>query len=52
MRHFNDPRQDRLFDVFENILSSLAYEQLLGGWQKVFGETILRLMPVDTVKKQ
>jgi len=50
MQHFNDPRQSRLFDVYEGILSPLAYKQLLGGWQHVFRETILRLMPVDTVK--
>ncbi len=51
MQHFNDPRQNRLFDVFEKILSPLAYKQLLCGWQHVFRETILRLMPVDTVKE-
>ena len=50
MQHFNDPRQNRLFDVYEDILSPLAHKQLLGGWQHVFRETILRLMPVDTVK--
>jgi len=50
MQHFNDPRQNRLFDVYEGILSPLAYRQLLGGWQHVFRETILQLMPVDTVK--
>jgi hypothetical protein len=51
MRYINDPRQNRLFDVFENILSPLAHAQLLGGWQHVFRETILRIMPVDNVKK-
>lgn len=51
MRHLNDPRQNRLFDVYENILSPLAYDQLLVGWQHVFRETILRLMPVDAVKE-
>ena len=51
MRYANDPRQNRLFDVFEEILSPLAYKQLLGGWQHVFRETILQLMPVDTVKE-
>ena len=50
MQYLNDPRQNRLFDVYEGILSPLAYKQLLGGWQHVFRETILRLMPVDTVK--
>jgi hypothetical protein len=45
MRYVNDPRQSRLFDVFESILSPLA------GWQRLFRETILELMPVGTVKE-
>jgi len=51
MRYANDPRQDRLFDVFEEILSPLAYKELLGGWQHLFRQTILERMPVDTVKE-
>ena len=51
MRYVNDPRQNRLFDVFEGILSPLAYKELLAGWQHLFRETILELMPVGTVKE-
>ncbi len=36
MRYANDPRQNRLFDVFEEILSPLAYKELLAGWQHLF----------------
>ena len=51
MRYVNDPRQSRLFDIFEGVLSPLAYKELLAGWQHLFRQTILELMPVDTVKK-
>jgi hypothetical protein len=51
MRYMNDPRQSRLFDIFEGILSPLGYKDLLAGWQYLFRQTILGLMPVDTVKK-
>ena len=51
MRYANDPRQNRLFDVFEEILSPLAYKELLTGWQHLFRQTILELMPVGTVKE-
>ncbi len=50
MRYVNDPRQNRLFDLFEDILSPLAYKELLAGWQHLFRQTILGLMPVETVK--
>ena len=51
MRYANDPRQNRLFDVFEEILSPLAYKELLAGWQHLFRQTILERMPVDPVKE-
>jgi hypothetical protein len=50
MRYANDPRQNRLFDVFQDILSPLAYKELQAGWQNLFRQTVLELMPVDTVK--
>jgi hypothetical protein len=51
MQYTNDPRQNRLFDIFEAILSPLAYKELLAGWQHLFRQTILELMPVGTVKE-
>lgn len=50
MQYINDPRQKRLFDLFENTLSPLAYKQLHNGWQHLFRETILELMPVNVIK--
>jgi hypothetical protein len=51
MRYVNNPRQTRLIDPFEDILSPLAYKQLKGGWQHLFRETVLELMPVEALKK-
>ena len=51
MQYLNDPRQTRLIDPFENILSPLAYKQLKVGWQHLFRETVLELMPVEALKK-
>jgi hypothetical protein len=51
MQHVNNPRQTRLIDPFENILSPLAYKQLKVGWQHLFRETVLELMPVGALKQ-
>jgi hypothetical protein len=51
MRYVNNPRQTRLIDPFEDILSPLAYKQLKGDWQHLFRETVLELMPVEALKK-
>ena len=45
MRNLNDPRQTALFDVFEEILSPVAYRKLKSGWQHLFRLAILKLMP-------
>lgn len=49
MRHTNDPKQKRLFDVFQTLLHPVAYERLRNSWQHLFRETILELMPVKAV---
>ena len=51
MQYFNNPRQTRLIDLFENIFSPLAYRQLKSGWQHLFRETVLELMPVGVLKQ-
>jgi len=51
MQYVNNPRQTRLIDPFEAILSPLAYKQLKGDWQHLFRETVLELMPVEVLKK-
>lgn len=45
MRYLEDPRQGGLFDVFADILSPVAYRRLTSGWQHVFRQAILKLMP-------
>jgi hypothetical protein len=51
MQYVNNPRQTRLIDPFEDILSPLAYKQLKGDWPHLFRETVLELMPVEALKK-
>ena len=45
MRYLEDPRQNELFDVFADILSPVADRRLTSGWQHVFQQAILKLMP-------
>ena len=49
MRHMIDPRQIALFDTFKSVLSPLAYETLISGWQGVFRHVILALLPADEI---
>ena len=45
MRYMEDPRQNELFDSFEQILSPTAYRRIKNGWQYLFRSSILKLMP-------
>jgi len=49
MQHIRDPQQNQLFDVWDRILSPMAYTKLKEGWQGVFREVILELLPVDVL---
>lgn len=40
-----DPRQSELYDVFADIFSPVADRRLTSGWQHVFWQAILNLMP-------
>ena len=40
MIKMKDPRQNALFDTFRSILSPLAYERLLSGWQELSTRTL------------
>ncbi len=51
MRTINDPRQKLMFDPFLDILSPLAYKTLRDGWQQLFRDALLEIMPVDAVKQ-
>ena len=46
MRYMEDPGQSELFDVYEQILSPVAYRKLKSSWQHLFRCAILKLMPV------
>ena len=51
MRYMEDPRQSALFDVFEGILSPVAYRKLRSGWQHLFRCVILNLMPAKEMAR-
>ena len=36
MRLIRDPRQTRMFDPFEGVLSGMARDRILSGWQGLF----------------
>ena len=45
MRYLENPDQGRLFDVFRDILSPVAFNRLRQGWEQLFRLAILKLMP-------
>ena len=46
MRHAVDPRQGRLFDPFDGLIPPLGRDRINEGWQAIFRQTLLALMPV------
>jgi len=51
MRRIVNPRQKRLFDAFDAILTPKTKRELLEGWPGVFRYVILELMPVDALQE-
>ena len=49
MRKIVDPKQTRLFDPYDNVLTEKTRKRLLDGWAGVFRHIILELMPVETI---
>jgi len=49
MQRIVDPKQTRLFDPFDNVLTEKTRKRLLDGWAGVFRHIILELMPVETI---
>lgn len=49
MRTVRDPRQTRLFDPFDPVLTPRTRQALLQDWPGVFRHVILALMPVDVL---
>jgi hypothetical protein len=51
MRHIVNPQQGRLFDPYEGLIPPLGLERIRSGWQSVFRNTLLELMPVKNLAK-
>ncbi len=49
MHKIVNPKQTRLFDSFDNVLTEKTRKRLLDGWAGVFRHVILELMPVETI---
>jgi len=49
MHKIVNPKQTRLFDPFDSVLTEKTRKRLLDGWAGVFRHVILELMPVDAV---
>ena len=47
MRKIVDPKQTRLFDPYDNVLTEKTRKRLLDGWAGVFRHIILELMPIS-----
>src|SRR5260370_32324080 len=46
MIHAVDPRQNRLFDPFDGVISPSGRRIIADGWQGVFRHVLLEVMPV------
>ena len=49
MQRIVNPKQTRLFDPFDNVLTKKTRKRLLDGWAGIFRHVILELMPVETI---
>ena len=46
MRRIRDPQQKWMFDPFDGVLSEMARQRILTGWQGLFRTVVLDLLPV------
>lgn len=51
MRNLIDPRQTRLFDPFDSVLTPQARKHLLDSWPGVFRHVLLELMPAGALSE-
>ncbi len=51
MQRIVDPKQTRLFDPFDSVLTEKTRKRLLDGWPGIFRHVILELMPVDAISE-
>ena len=49
MKYIKDPGQKHLFDPFERLFSPLATKTIQNGWQGLFREVILELLPAQII---
>ena len=52
MQHLNDPRQITLFDPWAQRFSSQQYATLRAGWEGLFHDVLLELMPAEELAEQ
>ena len=46
MIHITDPRQKRLFDPYEGLITAAGHKIITDGWQALFRHILLEKMPV------
>ncbi len=51
MIHTVDPRQNRLFDPFDGVISTVGRRIIGDGWQGLFRHVLLHVMPVGNLAK-
>ncbi len=51
MQRIVNPKQTRLFDPFDSVLTEKTRKRLLDGWPGIFRHVILELMPVDAISE-
>ena len=51
MQRIVNPKQTRLFDAFDSVLTEKTRKRLLDGWPGIFRHVILELMPVDAISE-
>jgi len=51
MRHIVNPQQSRLFDPFDGLIPPLGRDRIHNGWQGVFRQALLQLMPAGKLGK-
>ena len=52
MQNLNDPRQIHLFDPWAQRFSARLYEKLRTGWQGLFHDVLLELMPAKKLAEK
>ena len=51
MRQVVEPRQKMMFDPFDGVISPAGWTRISNGWQGVFREVVLELLPVDQLAR-